>query len=404
MNCDHFLLLISGHLDGVNSSAEELQLQEHLQECEKCRELLSAMEDADRRLRGCKVEPPAELTQRIFDAVAQEPRKKKRSGKRPAYFGGLATGLAAAVLIFAFTGNLPILKNSETEALETEPSLFLDEALMNEAAPFSADGFLFRSMAEDSADDVGQEYWESAGPSYASTSEPTQTPSLPSTAATETAPSEAVTDAPATSDTTPPESESNVEPSLPSAPEDESNPPMRGNDRPPSNQIDGSIRDGDGLPGGLASVADALSKEAENSPILMIWNASPDEIGLLKDQTPVTDNEQRNAVFNNMPAISSKNDKEEEGSPLLDRFLSLLCTGVPENAKAAHLGRYRAPSQRDPSFTVTAYEVSFDTMNEVFMDCAGTYELSAYYPGAGLNTGKSAVCTVFVVALNAETE
>lgn len=77
MNCDEYLPLISGHLDGVNSEIEERRLQEHLETCEACRVLLSQMEQNDALLQSAAT-PPADLTDRIMNAV----RKEKRTAKK----------------------------------------------------------------------------------------------------------------------------------------------------------------------------------------------------------------------------------------------------------------------------------------------------------------------------------
>lgn len=126
MNCDEYLPLISGHLDGANSGFEERRLQEHLQTCEACRALLSQMEQNDALLKGSAAAPPADLTERIMREVRKEKQPKTSKSKRwiPVAVSGLA---AAAVLSLVFWGNLPGLNSSpdavkagtvETEAAE----------------------------------------------------------------------------------------------------------------------------------------------------------------------------------------------------------------------------------------------------------------------------------------------
>ena len=106
MNCDEYLPLISGHLDGANSEFEERRLQEHLQTCESCRALLSQMEQNDALLKGSAAMPPADLTDRIMRQVRKEKQPKKSQAKRwiPVAVSGLA---AAAVLALVIRGALP---------------------------------------------------------------------------------------------------------------------------------------------------------------------------------------------------------------------------------------------------------------------------------------------------------
>ena len=90
MNCNDYLPLLSGHLDGENSPEEEQRLQAHLAQCANCRARLQAFERGDRLLRAAAKTP-------------QRPVKKPRR----AYWGGLATGLAAAALVvFTLLGPL----------------------------------------------------------------------------------------------------------------------------------------------------------------------------------------------------------------------------------------------------------------------------------------------------------
>ena len=49
MDCEFYYPLLSAHIDGENSEAEEAQLQEHLAVCPHCRALLK--ECSRRRLR-----------------------------------------------------------------------------------------------------------------------------------------------------------------------------------------------------------------------------------------------------------------------------------------------------------------------------------------------------------------
>lgn len=78
MTCENALILLSGHLDGVNTQEEETELFAHLQSCAGCRDLLAAFEAADAGIQALEAEPPAGLSERILAAVRQEPRRQKR--------------------------------------------------------------------------------------------------------------------------------------------------------------------------------------------------------------------------------------------------------------------------------------------------------------------------------------
>ena len=138
MNCDESPLLISGHLDGTNTEAEEKRLREHLKTCEDCRRLLTQMEENDRLLREDRPEVPADLKDRIMKEV----RKGKKS-KKPFYISIAASGLAvAAMLTLVFLGKGPKPETVPVIAREQE------ETVAEEAEPFSADCKEFRGARE----------------------------------------------------------------------------------------------------------------------------------------------------------------------------------------------------------------------------------------------------------------
>ena len=74
MNCNDYLPLLSGHLDGENSPEEEQRLQAHLAQCANCRARLQAFERGDRLLRADTAVPPAGLTASILAAAAKTPQ------------------------------------------------------------------------------------------------------------------------------------------------------------------------------------------------------------------------------------------------------------------------------------------------------------------------------------------
>lgn len=69
MNCEDVLLLLSGHLDGENTAAEEAALKEHLENCPSCRARLEQLRRNDALLREEPVVPPAALADNVMRSV-----------------------------------------------------------------------------------------------------------------------------------------------------------------------------------------------------------------------------------------------------------------------------------------------------------------------------------------------
>lgn len=143
MNCDEYLPLISGHLDGANSEFEERRLQEHLQACEDCRALLAIMEQNDALLKGSAAEPPADLTERIMQQVRKEKRSAPSRKKRwlPIAASGLA---AAALLALVVWGNVPFVSVSR-DALSADAAKTIETAAPAETVNENAYGSLARA-------------------------------------------------------------------------------------------------------------------------------------------------------------------------------------------------------------------------------------------------------------------
>lgn len=125
MNCEEYLPLISGHLDGENSEIEERRLQEHLKTCEACRALLSQMERNDALLKDSTAQPPADLTERIMRQVRKEKQSSVSRKKRwiPVAFSGVA---AAALLGLVFWGKLPVLNPSKDAGAPAEEAELIE--------------------------------------------------------------------------------------------------------------------------------------------------------------------------------------------------------------------------------------------------------------------------------------
>ena len=119
MNCDEYLPLISGHLDGVNSEIEERLLQEHLKACEACRALLSQMEVNDALLKSSAAQPPSDLTARIMRQVRSEKQVAPSRMKR--WIPVIASGVAAAALLsLVVWGKLPFTAATSMDSAAAE--------------------------------------------------------------------------------------------------------------------------------------------------------------------------------------------------------------------------------------------------------------------------------------------
>ena len=107
MNCDAYLELISGHVDGINNEGEEFFLQRHLQHCPHCRELLAAMEEAN-ALIAEPVAVPDDLSAKIMKQVRADAAAANNKRKR-SFFTVVTTLATAALLALVVFTTLPRL-------------------------------------------------------------------------------------------------------------------------------------------------------------------------------------------------------------------------------------------------------------------------------------------------------
>lgn len=108
MLCEAVLELISGHIDGMNTPAEEAALQAHLSECEACRRKLASMEAIEFRTRRLRAEPPAQLKANIMQAIQAEAKQKKTS--RHSRWIAPVTALGAVAAVLALTLGTGVVK------------------------------------------------------------------------------------------------------------------------------------------------------------------------------------------------------------------------------------------------------------------------------------------------------
>ena len=129
MNCNDYLPLICGYLDGENTESENKTLQTHLESCASCREILAQMQENDRLLADAP-EAPADLSWRIMQQVRKEPKKRSQWKHWSAVLS------AAAVLAVV------LLSGVFSPAMEKRTEAAPDEVVNMES------GFLYRAATE----------------------------------------------------------------------------------------------------------------------------------------------------------------------------------------------------------------------------------------------------------------
>ncbi len=115
MNCNDYLPLICGYLDGENTESENKNLQAHLVSCVLCRDILAQMQENDRLLAEVP-QAPMDLTCRIMQQVRKEP-KKHNHWKR--WSAALSAAAVLAVVLLSGTF-FPTMEKSREAVLDTE--------------------------------------------------------------------------------------------------------------------------------------------------------------------------------------------------------------------------------------------------------------------------------------------
>ena len=99
MKCEDALILISGHIDSMNTEDEENALQAHLSGCESCRDILRAYEQMEDELSLRDEQAPPTLKHSVMDQIHKETTKKKH---RP----WIGTAVAAALVLVVGLGTV----------------------------------------------------------------------------------------------------------------------------------------------------------------------------------------------------------------------------------------------------------------------------------------------------------
>ena len=144
MECEKYAELISRSIDGDLSSAEEEELNRHLESCADCRSLLKDLKD----IRGFGFElsePPDGLKEKIMAKIKHE---KARTRFKPRTYAALAAAVAV-IFIAAYgvyqSGNGRIFGNRETAQMVTAAEAPL-------ASTFSAKKALEDGISTDNAE------------------------------------------------------------------------------------------------------------------------------------------------------------------------------------------------------------------------------------------------------------
>ena len=154
MLCEAVFDLISGHIDGMNTPAEEAALQAHLSECETCRRMLTAMEDIEFQTRSMQAEVPPGLKKNVMQAINAE-AKKKKSAQRNRWIGPIA-GIGAVAALLALTIGTDVIrlpqfgKNyaSVAPAESAQPEVAAEEAAGYDEAPALDEQIVYETAAE----------------------------------------------------------------------------------------------------------------------------------------------------------------------------------------------------------------------------------------------------------------
>lgn len=140
MSCDEMILLISGHLDGVNSQEEEKRLQEHLAECASCRDLLAVFQKAEVLLKEQEMTVPVDFCAGVMARIQEETGKKKRSFR---LWTTLAASAAAVVLVLG-AGALSMPKTASDGAA----AVMEEQEELEETAEYSVAKVMYDAAAE----------------------------------------------------------------------------------------------------------------------------------------------------------------------------------------------------------------------------------------------------------------
>lgn len=130
--------------------------------------------------------------------------------------------------------------------------------------------------------------------------------------------------------------------------------------------------------GGLPLTPEDSDETDDGAPVLVLWNAEAAELEALDGYAAV-----RNGVDKTPPFSAALRRNLQKGqetdleNALRERFLSIFSTA---ESNLSNSGNFFQTEARKQTLTVTAYEIPFSTLNGIFAESAGRYEMALYYP------------------------
>lgn len=145
MKCEDALILISGHLDNINTEEEEKELQAHLCVCESCRDTMQMFRDNDSALLALTEKAPQDLCSNVMKQIRKEKTKKSR---RPWF------GLAIAAALMVVIGVSSLMQKPAAEASDEPQTISTTTAQPQARAMSLVNG---EALARQIADERGAE-------------------------------------------------------------------------------------------------------------------------------------------------------------------------------------------------------------------------------------------------------
>lgn len=141
MNCNEYIIWISGHIDGTNSKKDEQLLQAHLTSCPQCRQVMAEMKANEAVLKEHKLIPPGIIANNVMDAIRKD-AKQKNSKRLRSYIFSVAA--VAAVLCLVLISSLktpsPTTENPGVRSLDMPHEAVMISENDSETIPSAFDG------------------------------------------------------------------------------------------------------------------------------------------------------------------------------------------------------------------------------------------------------------------------
>ncbi len=123
MNCESIKELISAYIDAELERADILRVEEHIEKCENCNNILKSYQNISSRI--CCIEIP-KSSEKVFKRIMLFPRRKVYRLRK------IAVG--ASLLVILGTLFVPLLRNEEQIAQENPKDYYI---VKEEKTPYS---------------------------------------------------------------------------------------------------------------------------------------------------------------------------------------------------------------------------------------------------------------------------